>query len=381
METYEVRRGDTLYSIADRTGTNAEALAYVNQLTYPNRLVPGQSLIIPGGEVTESPVPKPTIVVNGYAYPTIGNVALASALPYLTYLSIFSYRMEPDGSLEPVDDARLIRSSYVTSTAPLMVLTNTRASGGFSSETASQVLNDPALRSTLMQNILATLESKSYFGINVDLEYLYPQDRATYNSFISELSELLQPGGYVLMTALAPKQSGTQQGLLYEAHDYAFHGQVADYVILMTYEWGYLYGPPMSTAPVNQVRKVLDYAVTQIPPEKILLGMPLYGYDWTLPYRQGTAAEILSPNAALNRAVTMGATIEFDQDSQTPYYNYTDTSGNSHVVWFEDPRSQRAQLELINEYGLGGVSYWNLQYLYRPAWQVLSDMFTVSKMF
>ena len=380
MDIYEVRRGDTLYSIADRTGTDASNLAYINQLTYPNRLVPGQALLIPTPP-EEAPVPRRSIVTNGYAYPNIGNVALTSALPYLTYLSIFSYQLNADGSLEPVDDTRLIRASYIASTAPLLCITNTKTSGGFSSENASSVLNNPTARTNLINNILSTLESKSYFGVNVDLEYLFPEDRAAYNSFISELSEALQPGGYILMTALAPKQSTDQAGLLYEAHDYAFHGQVADYVILMTYEWGYLYGPPMATAPVNQVRKVLDYAVTQIPPEKILLGMPLYAYDWTLPYKKGTAAEILSPNSALNRAVTTGSTILFDQDSQTPYYNYLDTNGSSHVVWFEDPRSQKAQLELISEYGLGGVSYWNLQYLYRPAWEVLSDMFTIQKMF
>ena len=380
MDIYEVRRGDTLYSIADRTGTDASNLAYINQLTYPNRLVPGQALLIPTPP-EEAPVPKRSIVTNGYAYPNIGNVALTSALPYLTYLSIFSYQLNADGSLEPEDDTRLIRASYIASTAPLLCITNTKTSGGFSSENASSVLNNPTARTNLINNILSTLESKSYFGVNVDLEYLFPEDRAAYNSFISELSEALQPGGYILMTALAPKQSTDQAGLLYEAHDYAFHGQVADYVILMTYEWGYLYGPPMATAPVNQVRKVLDYAVTQIPPEKILLGMPLYAYDWTLPYKKGTAAEILSPNSALNRAVTTGSTILFDQDSQTPYYNYLDTNGSSHVVWFEDPRSQKAQLELISEYGLGGVSYWNLQYLYRPAWEVLSDMFTIQKMF
>ena len=380
MDIYEVRRGDTLYSIADRTGTDASNLAYINQLTYPNRLVPGQALLIPTPP-EEAPVPKRSIVTNGYAYPNIGNVALTSALPYLTYLSIFSYQLNADGSLEPVDDTRLIRASYIASTAPLLCITNTKTSGGFSSENASSVLNNPTARANLINNILSTLESKSYFGVNVDLEYLFPEDRAAYNSFISELSEALQPGGYILMTALAPKQSTGQAGLLYEAHDYAFHGQVADYVILMTYEWGYLYGPPMATAPVNQVRKVLDYAVTQIPPEKILLGMPLYAYDWTLPYKKGTAAEILSPNSALNRAVTTGSTILFDLDSQTPYYNYLDTNGSSHVVWFEDPRSQKAQLELISEYGLGGVSYWNLQYLYRPAWEVLSDMFTIQKMF
>lgn len=381
MEIYEVRRGDTLYSIADRTGTTAESLAYINQLTYPNRLITGQALIIPTAGSDQEPMNKPTIVVNGYAYPGIGNAALSAALPYLTYLSVFSYRVLPDGSLDEPEDLRLIRSAYAASTAPLMTLTNTRETGGFSSDTASEVLNNPEARANLLNNILTTLEAKSYFGVNVDFEYLYPSDRDAYNSFLAELSELLQPGGYVLATALAPKQSTDQQGLLYEAHDYAFHGQVADYVILMTYEWGYLYGPPMATAPVDQIRKVLDYAVTQIPPEKILMGMPLYSYDWTLPYQRGTAARNLSPNAALNQAVSNGASIEFDPDSQTPYYNYTDQDGKAHVVWFEDPRSQQAKLNLVNEYGLAGVSYWNLQFLYRPAWQVLSDMFNVENVF
>ncbi len=381
MEIYEVRRGDTLYSIADKTGNTAESLAYINQLTYPNRLIPGQALIIPAAGSDQEPADKPTIVVNGYAYPGIGNIALSAALPHLTYLSVFSYRVQPDGTLDEPEDLRLIRSAYAASTAPLMTLTNTRETGGFSSDTASEVLNNPQVRANLLSNILTTLESKSYFGVNVDFEYLYPSDRDAYNSFLAELSELLQPGGYVLATALAPKQSTDQQGLLYQAHDYAFHGQVADYVILMTYEWGYLYGPPMATAPVDQIRKVLDYAVTQIPPEKILMGMPLYSYDWTLPYQRGTAARNLSPNAALNQAVSNGASIEFDPDSQTPYYNYTDQSGKAHVVWFEDPRSQQAKLNLVNEYGLAGVSYWNLQFLYRPAWQILSDMFNVENVF
>ena len=54
----------------------------------------------------------------------------------------------------------------------------------------------------------------------------------------------------------------------------------------MTYEWGYLFGPPMATAPVNMVRQVLDYGVTTIDPNKILMGIPNYAYDWSLPFIQ-----------------------------------------------------------------------------------------------
>ncbi len=95
--------------------------------------------------------------------------------------------------------------------------------------------------------------------------------------------ETLHPLGYVVATALAPKVSAEQKGTLYVAHDYPVHGQLADFVIIMTYEWGYIYGPAMAVAPVDQVRRVLDYAVSAMPAGKILMGMPNYGYDWTLP--------------------------------------------------------------------------------------------------
>src|SRR5699024_11318101 len=72
-----------------------------------------------------------------------------------------------------------------------------------------------------------------------------------------------------------------------EAHDYAAHGEIADFSVLMTYEWGYSAGPPLPVSPINEVQKVLDYAISVMPSDKILLGQNLYGYDWTLPFVQG----------------------------------------------------------------------------------------------
>src|SRR5699024_1405560 len=151
----------------------------------------------------------------------------------------------------------------------------------------------------------------------------------------------------------APKTSAEQQGELYEAHDYAAHGEIADYVVLMTYEWGYSYGPPLAVSPIDKVRGVVDFALSAMPAEKILLGQNLYGYDWTLPYEQGGGpAEAVSPQQAIRLAWEQSVAIEYDQQAQAPFFHYTDGQGNRHEVWFEDARSIQAKFDMIKELGL-----------------------------
>ena len=123
---------------------------------------------------------------------------------------------------------------------------------------------------------------------------------------------------------------------------------------------------------------MLDYAVTEIPPEKILMGMPNYGYDWTLPYMRGTAAQSIGLAQAADLAVRTGSEIQYDELAQTPYFNYTE-SGTRHVVWFDDPRSIAAKLELINEYGLAGASWWTVNRCYVPNWLITQNLFDIVK--
>ena len=180
--------------------------------------------------------------------------------------------------------------------------------------------------------------------------------------------------GYQVSVALAPKSSATQPGLLYEGMDYRLLGQNADQVLLMTYEWGFTYGPPMAVAPLNKVREVLDYAVTEIPREKILMGIPNYGYDWKLPFVKGeTAAELLGNVEAVRRAAQYGAVIQFDEIARSPYFTY-EQGGSSHEVWFEDVRSIQAKVELALAYGFRGVGYWNLMRPFRANWLLLNGM-------
>lgn len=240
------------------------------------------------------------------------------------------------------------------------------------------MLTNAEMQAALIAQILDTIAAKGYQGLDVDFEYVPGAQREAYADFIRRLRARLSPMGLPVIVALAPKNFAGQPGLLYEAHDYALLGAAADFVLLMTYEWGYTAGPPMAVAPLPNVRRVLDYAVTEIPRQKIYLGIPNYGYDWPLPFVQGkTRAKSLSNQAAVELAVRYGADIHFDQTAQSPWFEYTAAGGVPHVVWFEDARSMSAKLRLISEYGLYGAGYWNLMRPYPQGWTVLDALYEV----
>lgn len=372
---YTVQRGQSMYSIARNFGIPLNTLIKANpQISDPSLIQPGQTIVIP------LPPPKGReISVNGFVFPSVSANVLRDTLPYLTYLSLFSYQVRPDGRLKAIDDAGPSAAARNAGVAPLMVITNIEEGSGFSSELANAILTSRPVQNTLIDNVIAVMKEKNYYGLIVDFEYVFPEDRQNLVNFISRTVNRLRPLGYRVMVALAPKNRADQAGLLYEAHDYPSIGAIADYVILMTYEWGYLRGPAMAVAPVDQVRKVLDYATGVIPSEKILMGMPNYGYDWTLPFVRGSSARILTNYGAVALAAEVGANIQYDSVSQAPFFNYYDREGKMHEVWFDDARSIAARLALVDEYDLAGVSYWTTNNFFAPNWMVLNSMHTVKK--
>ena len=134
----------------------------------------------------------------------------------------------------------------------------------------------------------------------------------------------------------------------------------------------------MAVSPLPNVRQVLDYAVTQIPPAKILLGISNYGYDWPLPFVQGTTkAQSISNQRAIELAVQYGTVIQYDEEAQSPHFQYTDNSGLAHQVWFEDARSLSAKLRLIAEYGFMGAGIWNIMRPFSQLYLLLTSLYTI----
>jgi spore germination protein len=109
------------------------------------------------------------------------------------------------------------------------------------------------------------------------------------------------------------------------------------------------------------------------------MGMPNYAYDWAIPWVSGTAANTISNTRALEIALDNGATIQFDQRAQAPYFNYTDSNGQQRIVWFEDVKSIDARLNLVTKYNLAGVSYWTINNYYAVNWAIINSRFNVVK--
>ena len=374
QQVHTVQAGQTLASIAQQYGTTMRQLQRNNPVLGGRETVyPGQTLVITYQQVKEG-----TLSVNGYAYPFIDRALLRSTLPFLTFLTPFTYGITEDGDLVDLDDTELIAMAKQSGVAPLMHLSTLTQEGGFSNDLASLVLNDADIQNRLIDNLVTTIQAKGYRGLDVDFEFVFPQDAGPYAAFIRNLASTLNPLGLPVIVALAPKTSSTQPGLLYEGHDYAALGAAANEVLLMTYEWGYTYGPPMAVAPLPNVRAVVEYALTQIPAEKIWLGVPNYGYDWPLPFVQGqTKADSISNRYAVQLALRYNVEIQYDERAQSPWFRYRDESGVEHEVWFEDARSIRAKLALIPEYGLRGAGYWNLMRPFPQNWVVLSSLYNI----
>ncbi len=376
-QTHTVQPGETLASIAAAYQLPLRQLYRNNPILggIPE-LYPGQTLVL-----AYDSTPEATLSVNGYAYPFIDPALLQSAVPYLTYLTPFTYGFTPDGTLVELDDEALLAAARQGGAAPLMHLSTLTEEGGFSNELAHLALTQPAVQDTLVDNLEAMLVQKGYRGLDVDFEYVNPEYADDYVSFAAQLRERTQELGIPLIIALAPKTYADQPGILYEGHNYRALGEQADAVLLMTYEWGYSYGPPMAVSPLQAVRSVLDYAVTEIPPEKIFMGFPNYAYDWPLPFEAGSGrARVISHEMAVEMAVRYRVEIQYDEASATPYFFYQSEDGRVHEVWFEDARSTQAKLLLIQEYGLRGVGYWNDMRSFVQGFSVQNALYTLQRL-
>lgn len=379
MEIYIVQPGDTVDTIADAYGISAQSIIYNNQIPYPYPLAIGQALLLSRETSDFSEPAKYQVSAGGYAYPFISRWVLEQTLPYLSDLFIFSYGFTPEGELIPplLDDTFLITMAKSSDTAPILTLTPFGPTGQFSNYLISQVVNDESAKQRLIENLTAQITERGFEGVDIDFEYILAEDKIPFVNFVRDIRTAVNELGYPVSVALAPKTSDQQIGLLYEGKDYGLLGEAADSVLLMTYEWGYTYGPPMAVAPLNKVREVVEYALTKIPASKINLGIPNYGYDWTLPFVQGASkATTIGNIQAVQIAIEHNASIQFDETAQSPYFQYL-SEGLAHEVWFEDVRSLSAKFGLVEEYRLRGMGYWQIMQLFRANWLLLADTFSI----
>lgn len=266
-----------------------------------------------------------------------------------------------------------------------------------------QLLTEPATTDHFLSQILQYVEEMGYPGFDLDLEGINAEDRGAYSAFVARLAEALHERGKLLTLAIPAKTTDVRTGWA-GPYDYAALGKHADLILLMTYDFSWSSGPPGSIAPQSWVDKVAAYAVSQMPPEKVLIGLAFYGYDWNT--TAGGRARALQYHQAAALAKQYKTQIVTDSASLSGSFSYTAITGDpvplppsappvkndirvrspgqcavkqptgvpaptarptpvpppvqEHVVWLEDATSVAGRLEIALRHNTGGVGAWRL---------------------
>lgn len=369
---YTVQPGDSLYIISQMAYVSLNMLTQANPGVNPNLLQPGMKIILPK-------LPDYNASTLSYLYVTgtiVDQLLIKDFSPYTTYYSFFEYHINNEGSLSQLDDLEAIETAWNNNSAPLATITNLTAEG-FSPELTSKILNNPSTRQSLINSISTLVSTRGYAGVNIDFEGTLTEDRDIFSTFLGALGDRLHAAGLLLTIAIHPKTSEEIPWLL--GYDYAAIGSVVDFMFIMTYDWHHMASEPGPIAPINEVRNAIKFASERVDSSKIILGVPLYGYDWTLPYTSNTFATAISNQDAIDLAMRQSSPIIYSEEYQSPYFYYVDDLGQNHVIWFEDSRSIAKKFALVSEYQLLGTGAWQIGLGFPQGPWLLTNFFNIRR--
>lgn len=230
-------------------------------------------------------------------------------------------------------------------------------------EPLHQLLSNPKNRAMLEGNLCDEVQKKGYDGVNIDFEFISPKDTGLFNTFLKELKTMLGPDKTLSVAVFA--RTGYENWDT--GYDYEQIGKIADLVVIMAYDYSYSTSSPGPVAPLWWVKDVVAYMVDTMPREKILLGLPTYGYNWV---SGSKASTVTSRSLALIRQ-NYAVKEYFDLQQMSPSYTYTDSSYRTHQIWLENEKSLQEKWNVAVDNRLAGISFWRIGNGFTDLYQVL----------
>lgn len=378
-QSYTVEEGDTLSSIANAFGVS------ILQILRNNPSISERGLLIPGETINISFQTIRQMSVNGYAYPYIKRDTLLKTLPSLTYLTIFNYQTTEEGDLSSFfDDTEIIQTAKDYGVVPLMMTSSTTLQGQLNIQVTYEILVNEEYQDKYIDNILQILKTKGYGGINMSFNYINAANFPYYEAFTIKAANRIRSEGFLFFAIINPNIITVSDEPFFTRVDYSRIGEAANGLGFIQFIWGENYGPPAPISNSQSIQEFTEYLTSMLPPEIIKIGTVLISYDWELPYIPGlTRATSLTLDAALRLALEVGADIEFDEESQTPYYYYNRITFGvpaRHIVWSVDARSINAINNIILSYNLNGTAIWTIMVYYPQLWLILNSQYEVVKL-
>lgn len=371
--TYTVQSGDTLFQIAREYGTTVDVLAKLNNITDPNLIYPGQTILIPRPAPSPSPTPTPTPAPAPtpeslwyYTNSPNAQTSLQTNYSLITGLLPFWYPVTETGEIINNSNNQILNFAQENNIPVYGVIHNFTGTQ-FDRQLIDKLLANPDLRDTLINNIKQLITTQGLKGVNIDFEFISAINRNNLTLFMEELYTSLHPEGYRVTIAVPAKETDNPTSNFSGAFDYHDLSNFTDQIIVLTLDEHYLsFANPGPVASIPWVERVLNYATSQIPPEKIKMGIPVYGYDWP----QGETGRTVSFQEVKSLAEKYNSEIKFDQVEKVPYLTYT-ANGKNHQVWFENAQSFEMKLETLEKYNLAGFAVWRLGPEDPAVWDVI----------
>jgi spore germination protein len=333
-------------------------------------------------EKTAIPSAKQLVQVDSVQYPTpklsvLGYYAedwpgdmralqdLSSHAGSLDGVMPFAYTVTETGGLSGTATAALATAKQ--NGLQTYALVHNYSGDHFDADLIHKILANPTSRHTLAQNIRQMVAANGFQGVHFDLEAVSPSDRASLTSLIQETASLLHAGGYTVSVALPAKKTDSLNDDWAGGFDYNAIGKAVDFVVVMTYDEHWSGATPGPIASYSWVEQVISYAVTQISPAKIYLGVAAYGYDWASNKKQATAVLEKSLNTL---AASHGTSLSWDDFAQESHFTYVE-NGISHTVWGETPTGLDMKIQLAKRYQLKGIAIWRLGFTDDAYWNII----------
>lgn len=423
MIIHIVEQGETIYSIAEKYGVSAQRLIVENEIRFPDRLAIGETLVILFPETTyivkegdtldtiaeaygvdimqllrnnpylsdrEFIYPGEMLVIkyadeksarasfDGYVYPFIDLKVLRKTLPYLTYLTVFTYSFNAQGELDDLRDEEIIRITKEYGVAPFMMISPFEGDGVTKTDTSHMFLSNDAAIERMFNSAIQIAKRKGYYGINIDTVNIVWEDRDKFNQVSERAALLIRSEGLEVFQNFSPSPFEIITGIIYESLDFTRLGRVLDAATLVTYDWGYDVDFPSGTLTLEQLKDYLEYAKDRIPSEKILIGLSVIGYNWRMPYIAGISrGQSVSYGDVIELAHELGEPILYDKNTLISYFQYVVKEEN--IVRFRDARYFDTITELIPQDEFKGVAIWNIMRYFAQLWLIINSKFEIDK--
>jgi len=328
------------------------------------------SIVLPPATHIPSVQAAPPFVRWGYyvTYDRTSWTTLQAHLGTLDIVSPYFFQLRADGTIEELSDHTadgFLRQSGIT---VIPMIKNVPRWNDF-----TPLIADPVQRSAVIARIVRLVEERGYSGMHIDFEAVNASDAPHLTAFMRELAAQLRPRGKLVTQAVVARTSDTPT-TWGGAYDYPALAEVNDYIVVMAYDFHYAGGSPGPVAPYTWVQRVVSYLTTRVPREKLILGIPLYGYDWNV--TAGPPARSVRYDQVRELLRRPGATSGYDETEKEAWIRYTDDQGQQHEVWHADARSVAARVDLALDRGLAGVALWRLGHEDPAVWDDLARLNT-----